>query len=76
MRHFNEIVKADVRSRMSLPHRQSVAQISAKVCIDIVTLYIWRYAWGLPREDVTATEKDPDSVNVFDKFMWCWRTLG
>ena len=35
MRRYSEAVKADVRRRMSPPHRQSVAQIS-----------VWAYAPG------------------------------
>ena len=37
MRRYSEAVKADVRRRMSPPHRQSVAQISAELGIHIVT---------------------------------------
>jgi len=39
MRHYSEAVKADVRRRLSPPHSQSVAQISAELGIHIVTLY-------------------------------------
>jgi transposase-like protein len=42
MRRYSEAVKADVRRRMSPPIRQSVAQISAKLGIHIVTFYNWR----------------------------------
>ena len=45
MRRYSEAVKADVRRRMSSPHRQSVAQISAELGIHVVTLYNWRKAW-------------------------------
>jgi len=44
MRHYSEAVKADVRRRMSPPHRQSVAQISAELGIHIVSIYNWRKA--------------------------------
>ena len=44
MRRYSEAVKADVRRRMSPPHRQSVAQISAELGIHVVTLYNWRKA--------------------------------
>ena len=47
MRRYSEAVKADVRRRMSPPHRQSVAQISAELGIHVVTLYSWRKAWRL-----------------------------
>ena len=50
MRRYSEAVKADVRRRMSPPHRQSVAQISAELGIHIVTLYNWRKAWRLQGE--------------------------
>ena len=58
MRRYSEAVKADVRRRMSPPHRQSVAQISAELGIHIVTLYNWRKAWRLQGEVVPASEKD------------------
>ena len=45
MPRYSEAVKADVRRRMSPPHRQSVAQISAELGIHVVTLYNWRKAW-------------------------------
>jgi hypothetical protein len=38
MRLHSEAVKADMRRRMSPPHRQSVAQISAELGIHVVTL--------------------------------------
>jgi len=47
MRRFSEAFKADVRWRMSPPHWQSVAQISAELGIHVVTLYSWRKAWRL-----------------------------
>jgi len=47
VRRYSEAVKADVRKRMSPPHRESVAQISAALGIHIVTLYNWRKAWRL-----------------------------
>jgi len=60
MRRYSEAVKADVRRRMSPPHRQSVAQISAELGIHVVTLYNWRKAWRLQGEVVPASEKDPE----------------
>ena len=38
MHPYSEAVKADVRRRMSPLHKQSVAQISAELGIDVVTL--------------------------------------
>jgi transposase-like protein len=52
MRRYSEAVKADVRRRMSPPHRQSVAQISAELGIHIVTLYNWMKGWRLQGEVV------------------------
>jgi hypothetical protein len=42
MRRYSEAVKADLRKRMSPPHRQSVARISEELAIHVVTLYKWR----------------------------------
>jgi transposase-like protein len=45
MRRYSEAVKADVRRRMSPPHRQSVARISEELGIHVITLYKWRKTW-------------------------------
>jgi hypothetical protein len=37
MRRYSEAVKADVRRRMSPPHRQSVARISEELGIHVIT---------------------------------------
>ena len=50
MRRYSEAVKADVRRRMSPPHRQSVARISEELGIHVITLYKWRKAWRLQGE--------------------------
>ena len=55
MRRYSEAVKADVRRRMSPPHRQSVAQISGELGIHVVTLYNWRKTWWLQGEVVPAS---------------------
>ena len=76
MRRYSEAIKADVRRRMSPPHRQSVAQISAELGIHIVTLYNWRKAWRLKGEVVPASEKDPDGWSAADKFTVVLDTVG
>ena len=68
MRRYSEAVKADVRRRMSPPHRQSVAQISAELGIHVVTLYSWRKAWRLQGQVVPASQKDPEGWGPTDKF--------
>jgi transposase-like protein len=55
MRRYSEAVKADVRRRMSPPHRQSVARISEELGIHVVTLYNWRKAWRLQGTVVMET---------------------
>ena len=45
MRRYSEAVKADVRSLMRPPMRQSVARISEELGIHVVTLYKWRKTW-------------------------------
>jgi len=37
MRRYSEAVESDLRMRMSLPQRQSVAQISAELVIHVLT---------------------------------------
>jgi transposase-like protein len=54
MRRSSEAVKADVRGRMSPPHRQSVARISVELGIHVITLYNWRKAWWLQGEVVCS----------------------
>ena len=76
MRRYSEAVKADVRRRMSPPHRQSVAQISAELGIHVVTLYNWRKAWRMQGEVVPASEKDPDGWSATDKFTVVLETAG
>ena len=76
MRRYSEVVKADVRKRMSPPHRQSVAQISAELGIHIVTLYNWRKTWRLQGEVVPASEKDPEGWGATDKFTVVLETAG
>ena len=76
MRRYSEAVKADVRRRMSPPHRQSVAQISAELGIHVVTLYNWRKTWRLQGEVVPASEKDPEGWGGTDKFTVVLETAG
>jgi len=76
MRRYSEAVKADVRRRMSPPHRQSVAQISAELGIHVVTLYNWRKAWRLQGEVVPASEKEPEGWSTADKFTVVLETAG
>ena len=44
---------------MSPPQRQSVARISEKLGVHVVTLYTWRKTWRLQWEVVPASEKEP-----------------
>jgi transposase len=76
MCRYSEVVKADVRRQMGPLHRQSVAQISAELCIHVVTLYNWRKAWRLQGEVVPASEKDPDGWGAADKFTVVLETAG
>ena len=76
MRRYSEAFKADVRRRMTPPHRQSVAQISAELGIHVVTLYNWRKAWRLQGEVVPASEKDPEGWGSTDKFTVVLETAG
>jgi transposase len=76
MRRYSEAVKADVRRRMSPPHRQGVAQISAELGIHVVTLYNRRKAWRLQGEVVPASEKDPDGWSATDTFTVVLETAG
>jgi transposase len=76
MRRYSETVKADVRRRVSPPHRQSVAQISAELGIHVVTLHNWRKTWRLQGEVVPASEKDPEGWGATDKFTVVLETAG
>jgi len=76
MRRYSEAVKADVRRRISPPHRQSVARISEDLGIHVITLYKWRKAWRLQGEVVPASETDPEGWTATDKFMVVLKTAG
>ena len=53
---------------MSPPHRQSVVQISADLCIYVLTLYKWKKTWQLQVEVVQACEKVHESWAATDTF--------
>ena len=76
MRRYSEMVKTDVRRRMSPPARQSVTQISKELGIHIATLYAWRKAWRLQGEVVPASEKAPESWSSADKFTVVLESSG
>jgi transposase len=76
MRRYSEAFKADVRRRMSPPHRHSVAQISAELGMHVVTLYNWRKTWRRQGEVVPASEKDPEGLGATDKFTVVLETAG
>jgi len=76
MRRYSEAVKADVRRRMSPPHRQSVVRISEELGIHVITLYKWRKTWRLQGEVVPASEKDPDGWSAADKFTVVLESAG
>jgi len=76
MRRYSEADKADVRRRMTPPHRQSVAQISAELGIHVVTLYNRRKTWRFQGEVVPASEKDPEGWGSTDKFTVVLETAG
>jgi transposase-like protein len=76
MRPYSEAVKADVRRRMSPPHRQSVTEIAQELGIHVITLYKWRKAWRLQGEVVPATQKAPENWGAADKFTVVLETAG
>jgi transposase len=67
MRGYSKAVKADVKKRMSPPHRQSVAWISEELGIQVITLYKWRETWRLRGEVVPASEKAPEGWSAAEK---------
>jgi transposase len=76
MRRYSEAVKADVRRRMSPPHRQSVALISEELGIHVITLYKWGKALRLQGEVVPASEKDPEGWSATEKSTVVLETAG
>jgi transposase-like protein len=76
MRPYNEAVKADVRRRMSPPHRQSDAEISQELGIHVITLYKWRKHWLQQGEVVPASQKEPEGWGAADKFTLVLETAG
>jgi len=76
MSPYSETFKADVRRRMSPPHRQSLVQISQELGVHVVTLYKWRKAWRLQGDVVPASQKDPEGWGAADKFTVVLETAG
>ena len=76
MRRYSEAVKADARRRMSPPHRQSVAQISAELGSQMATLYSGRKACRLKRQVAPASQHEPQRWGRSDKFMAGLETAG
>jgi transposase-like protein len=76
MRRYSEAVKADLRRRMSPPHRQSVARISEELGIHVITLYKWRKTWRLQGEVVPSSEKDPEGWGAADRFTVVLESAG
>jgi transposase-like protein len=76
MRRYSEAVKADVRRRMSPPHRQSVARISEELGIHVITLYKWRKAWRLQGEVGRHPRKTLMAGVLPTSSRWCLRPLG
>jgi transposase-like protein len=76
MRRYSEAVKADVRSRIIPPHRQSVAAISQELGIDVITLYKWRKDCRLQADGVPSSKKDPEGWGAADKFTVVLETAG
>jgi hypothetical protein len=76
MRRYSEAVKADVRRRMSAPHRQSEDRISDELGIHVITLYKWSNAWCFQGEVVLASENDPEGLGATDTFTVVLETAG
>jgi len=76
MRSYSEIVKTDLRRRMSPPKRESVAQISKELGIHLTTLYAWRKAWRLQGEVVPASEKNQEGWSTADMFTVVLESAG
>jgi len=76
MRRYSEAVKADVRRRMSPPHKQSVARISKELGIHVITIYKWKKTWQLQGEVVAASDMDPEGWKATDKFTVVLETAG
>jgi transposase len=60
---YSEAVKAELRRRMSPPHRLTMAGISEELGFHVVILYNWRKTWRLQGALPTSSR-------------WCWRRLG
>jgi len=76
MHRYSEVVKADVRRRISPAMRQSVVRISEELGIHLVTLYTWRNGWRFQGEVVPASVKEPEGRSAADKFTVVLETAG
>jgi hypothetical protein len=62
MRRYSEAVKADVRRRMSPPHRQSVAQISAELYIGKLQMeleWLTNHSYSDANSELPSASKSP-----------------
>ena len=75
-RRYSEAVKADVRRRMSPPHRQSVAQISAGAGHSRGHPLQLEEGLAVQGEVVPASQKDPEGWGAADKFTVVLETAG
>ena len=76
MLRYSEVVKADIRRRMSPPLRQSVTRISEGLGIHILTHYNWRKAWWLQGTVMPAPEKEPEGWSATDNFTVVMEAAG
>jgi transposase-like protein len=76
MHRYSEVVKADVRRRISPAMRQSVIRISEELDIHLVTLYTWRNDWRFQGEVVPASVKEPEGRSAADKVTVVLETAG
>ena len=75
-RRYSEAVKADVRRRMSPPHRQGVTRTAEELGIHVIALCKWRQAWRLQGEVVPASEKEAEGWSAADTFTVVLETAG
>ncbi len=77
MRRYSEAVKADVRRRVSPPHRQDEARTLEELGNpNVITLYKWRKTRRLQVGEVQASQKAPEGWSAADKFTVVLENAG
>ena len=73
---YDPELRAEIRQRMSLPNRESVAEIARSTGVNAQTLYSWRLRWKQEGLLVPATSNAPEEWSAADKLAAVIQAAG